>query len=142
MERKTFISVILPLKLEWEPCYRLPSDADVVRIGDRVKVRFSNKDYSAVISAVDLIKGIGLCAGMESIDVEGATGNVHTNYDGKAKAAIEAFESGVEFVYVHVEGPDECGHRGEAQNKVLSIELIDEKIRITVHLLCTQSFHL
>ena len=65
----------------------------------------------AVISAVDLIKGIGLCAGMRSIDVPGATGNVHTNYDGKAKAAIEAFESGVEFVYVHVEGPDECGHR-------------------------------
>ncbi len=82
----------------------------------------------AVISAVDLIKGIGLCAGMRSIDVPGATGNVHTNYDGKAKAAIEAFESGVEFVYVHVEGPDECGHRGEIDNKVLSIELIDQKI--------------
>ena len=82
----------------------------------------------AVISAVDLIKGIGLCAGMRSIDVPGATGNVHTNYDGKAQAAIDAFESGVEFVYVHVEGPDECGHRGEIDNKVLSIELIDQKI--------------
>ncbi len=82
----------------------------------------------AVISAVDLIKGIGLCAGMRSIDVPGATGNVHTNYEGKARAAIDAFESGVEFVYVHVEGPDECGHRGEVDNKVLSIELIDQKI--------------
>ncbi len=82
----------------------------------------------AVISAVDLIKGIGLCAGMQSIDVPGATGNVHTNYEGKAQAAINAFESGVEFVYVHVEGPDECGHRGEIENKVLSIELIDQKI--------------
>lgn len=81
-----------------------------------------------VISAVDLIKGIGLCAGMKSIDVPGATGNVHTNYDGKAQAAIDAFKSGADFVYVHVEGPDECGHRGEIDNKVLSIELIDHKI--------------
>ena len=81
-----------------------------------------------VISAVDLIKGIGICAGMKSIDVPGATGNVHTNYDGKAQAAINAYESGSEFVYVHVEGPDECGHRGEIENKVLSIELIDQKI--------------
>ncbi len=82
----------------------------------------------AVISAVDLIKGIGICAGMRSIDVEGATGNVHTNYEGKAQAAIDAFKSGIDFVYVHVEGPDECGHRGEIDNKVLSIELIDQKI--------------
>ena len=83
---------------------------------------------AAVISAVDLIKGIGLCAGMESIDVEGATGNVHTNYDGKANAAIDAFKNGAELVYVHVEGPDECGHRAETDNKVKSIELIDAKI--------------
>ncbi len=83
---------------------------------------------AAVISAVDLIKGIGLCAEMESIDVEGATGNVHTNYDGKANAAIDAFRRGVELVYIHVEGPDECGHRAELENKVKSIELIDEKI--------------
>ena len=83
---------------------------------------------ATVISAVDLIKGIGLCAGMTSIDVEGATGNVHTNYDGKAQAAIDAFKNGSDYVYVHVEGPDECGHRAETENKVLSIELIDEKI--------------
>ncbi len=81
-----------------------------------------------VISAVDLIKGIGLCAGMQSIDVPGATGNVHTNYDGKAEAAIRAFRDGADYVYVHVEAPDECGHRAELQNKVLSIELIDQKI--------------
>ena len=81
-----------------------------------------------VISAVDLIKGIGLCAGMEVVDVEGATGNVHTNYDGKAKAAINAFQGGSDFVYVHVEGPDECGHCAETDNKVLSISLIDSKI--------------
>ncbi len=87
----------------------------------------------AVISAVDLIKGIGICAGMKSIDVEGATGNVHTNYEGKADAAISAFKDGYDYVYVHVEGPDECGHRAELENKVLSIELIDKKILSPVY---------
>ncbi len=82
----------------------------------------------AVISAVDLIKGIGICAKMRSIDVDGATGNVHTNYDGKANAAINAFKDGSDYVYVHVEGPDECGHRAELENKVISIEMIDKKI--------------
>ena len=81
-----------------------------------------------VISAVDLIKGIGLCAGMDSIDVEGATGNIHTNYAGKAAAAIDAFARGQEYVYIHVEAPDECGHRAEIENKVRSIELIDREI--------------
>ena len=70
---------------------------------------------------------------MESIDVEGATGNVHTNYDGKANAAIDAFKNGAELVYVHVEGPDECGHRAETDNKVKSIELIDKKILAPVY---------
>jgi 2,3-bisphosphoglycerate-independent phosphoglycerate mutase len=88
---------------------------------------------ATVISAVDLIKGIGICAEMKSIDVEGATGNVHTNYDGKAQAAIKAFKDGAEYVYVHVEGPDECGHRAETDNKVLSIELIDAKILTPVY---------
>ncbi len=87
----------------------------------------------AVISAVDLIKGIGLCAGMQSIDVEGATGNVHTNYEGKANAAIEAFRSGADYVYIHVEAPDECGHRAETENKVRAIELIDERILTPVY---------
>ena len=82
----------------------------------------------AVISAVDLIKGIGICAGMTSIDVEGATGNVHTNYKGKADAAIGAFRDGYDYVYIHVEGPDECGHRAETENKVISIEKIDQLI--------------
>lgn len=82
----------------------------------------------AVISAVDLIKGIGLCAGMKSIDVDGVTGNVNTNYKGKADAAIKAFEDGTDFVYVHVEAPDECGHRAETENKVLAIHRIDTEI--------------
>ncbi len=82
----------------------------------------------AVISAVDLIKGIAICAGMESIDVEGATGNYKTNYTGKANAAIDAFERGKDFVYIHLEATDECGHRGEIENKVLAIEKIDELV--------------
>ena len=88
---------------------------------------FSDKwgKRGAVISAVDLIKGIGICAGMEVVDVEGATGNCHTNYEGKADAAIKCFADGCDFVYVHVEGPDECGHRGEIENKVMSVEKID-----------------
>lgn len=82
----------------------------------------------AVISAVDLLKGIGICAGLDSIDVEGATGNIHTNFIGKAKAAIKAIDSGKDFVYVHVEAPDECGHRYEIDNKVKSIELLDSQV--------------
>lgn len=82
----------------------------------------------SVISAVDLIKGIAICAGMESIDVEGATGNVHTNFDGKAKAAVDALKAGADYIYIHMEAPDECGHRHEVENKVKSIELIDTKV--------------
>lgn len=81
-----------------------------------------------VISAVDLIKGIAKCAQMESIDVPGATGNVDTNFEGKAQAAIDALSRGQEFVYIHVEAADESGHRFEQDNKLKSIELIDEKI--------------
>jgi len=88
--------------------------------------KFSLK--GAVISAVDLIKGIGILTQMKSYDVEGATGYIDTNFEGKAAAAIKAFEDGNELVYLHVEAPDECGHRFEAQNKIRAIELIDEKI--------------
>ncbi len=83
---------------------------------------------ASVISAVDLIKGIGLCAGMASVDVEGATGTVHTNFAGKAKAIMAEFDRGQDFVYAHFEAPDECGHQKDIPNKVKSIELIDEKI--------------
>ncbi len=82
----------------------------------------------AVISAVDLIKGIGICAGIEVIEVLGATGNVDTNFKGKGEAALSALKNGNDFVYIHVEAPDECGHRGEIENKIKSIELIDSEI--------------
>ena len=82
----------------------------------------------SVISAVDLIKGIGICTGFDVIEVEGATGNIHTNFANKGKAALEEFQNGKDYVYVHVEAPDECGHQGEMENKILSIELIDRDI--------------
>jgi len=83
----------------------------------------------SMIAAVDLIFGIGICAGLEPVEVEGATGNIHTNFDGKAQAAIDQLlKSGKDFVYLHVEAPDECGHRYEIDNKVKSIEIIDRKI--------------
>lgn len=86
------------------------------------------KVHGATISAVDLIKGIGVCAGLETIDVEGATGTIHTNFDGKAQAAIDAFRHGVEFLYIHLEAPDECSHQGDMEGKIRSLELIDEKV--------------
>lgn len=82
----------------------------------------------AVISAVDLLKGIGISGGMESIDVEGATGTLTTNFDGKAEAAIDAFRRGADYVFIHMEAPDECGHQADIEGKVRSIELIDEKV--------------
>ena len=82
----------------------------------------------AMISAVDLLKGIGKFTGMEVINVPGATGYIDTNFSGKAQAAIDTLKKGNDFVYIHVEAPDECGHRFEIQNKVRSIELIDELI--------------
>ena len=81
-----------------------------------------------VISAVDLLKGIARCSNMHVIDVEGATGYIDTNFDGKAKAALDALKQGQDYVYIHVEAPDECGHRGETDNKVKSLEIIDQKI--------------
>lgn len=83
----------------------------------------------SMISAVDLLKGIAICAKMKSIDVVGATGNWDTNFDGKAQAAFDTLtKDGADFVYIHMEAPDECGHQGDAEKKKLSVELIDEKV--------------
>lgn len=82
----------------------------------------------SMISAVDLLKGIGKFSGMNVVNVDGATGYIDTNFEGKAAAAISEFENGQDFVYIHVEAPDECGHRHEIENKVKSIELIDKYV--------------
>lgn len=83
---------------------------------------------ASMISAVDLLKGIGKFSGMNVVTVPGATGYLDTNFEGKAQACIDELASGQDFVYIHVEAPDECGHRYEIENKVKAIELIDEKI--------------
>ena len=82
---------------------------------------------AGIVSAVDLIKGIGKLAKCEVAEVKGATGYIDTNFEGKAEAAADLFKRN-DLVYVHVEAPDECGHRGEAENKVKAIELIDKHI--------------
>ena len=82
----------------------------------------------AMISAVDLLKGIGKLTGMRVIEVEGATGNYDTNFKGKAEAALDALKT-EDFVYVHMEAPDECGHHGDAEHKIYSIEQIDGVVK-------------
>lgn len=89
--------------------------------------RQKNGVSGCVVSAVDLLKGIGICAGMDTPEVDGATGYIDTNFEGKADAGIKAFKSGTDLVYLHFEAPDECGHRGEAQNKVKAIEYIESR---------------
>ena len=77
---------------------------------------------------MDLIHGIGILAGLKTVHVDGATGNLHTNYQGKAQAALNELQSDKDFVYIHVEAPDECGHQGLIEGKVKSIEKIDSEL--------------
>ncbi len=85
--------------------------------------------HGAMISAVDLLKGIAVGAGMKVCGVPGATGSIDTNYEGKAQAAIDALlKEGCDFAYIHVEAPDEMGHQGRTQDKVKSIEYLDSRL--------------
>jgi len=84
-------------------------------------------ERSAVISAVDLIRGIGVYAGMDVIQVEGVTGLYNTNYEGKAKAAVEALKDH-DFVYLHIEASDEAGHEGDIELKTKTIEYLDQRV--------------
>lgn len=88
-----------------------------------------NNVKGAMISAVDLLKGIAVGAGMDNIIVEGANGGLHTNYSGKAQAAVDALSGEkYDFVYIHIEAPDEMGHQGSIENKIKAIENIDHYI--------------
>lgn len=83
----------------------------------------------AMVSAVDLLKGIAVGAGMKVYQVPGATGSIDTNFEGKAQAAIDALtKDGCDFVYVHVEAPDEMGHQGLLKEKIQSIEYLDRRL--------------
>jgi 2,3-bisphosphoglycerate-independent phosphoglycerate mutase len=103
----------------WSPGYKpqMPTLNEMFGIGK-----------SAVISAVDLIQGIGVYAGMEVLKVDGATGLYDTNYEGKAQAAIDALKGDTDFVYVHVEASDEAGHEGNVALKTKTIEYLDYRI--------------
>ena len=88
-----------------------------------------NHKRGVMISAVDLLKGIAIGAGMQVIFVDGANGGLHTNYEGKADAAVHALlKDGYDFAYIHVEAPDEMGHQGSVERKVQSIEYLDERV--------------
>ena len=88
-----------------------------------------NHKKGAMISAVDLLKGIAVGAKMKVIEVEGADGTLHTNYEGKAQAAVDVLlKEGYDFVYVHVEAPDEMGHQGSVERKVQAIQYLDERV--------------
>lgn len=88
-----------------------------------------NKKNGVMISAVDLLKGIAVGAGLTNIEVEGANGGLHTNYEGKANAAVKALTAdGFDFAYIHVEAPDEMGHQGSMERKIQAIENLDERV--------------
>lgn len=88
-----------------------------------------NGKKGVMISAVDLLKGIAVGAGMKVIEVEGANGGLHTNYEGKAMAAVNALcKDGYDFAYIHVEAPDEMGHQGSIERKLLAVEFLDKKV--------------
>lgn len=88
-----------------------------------------NRKKGVMISAVDLLKGIAVGAGMDNILVEGANGGLNTNYEGKAQAAVDAvLKGGYDFAYIHVEAPDEMGHQGSVERKIKAIEYLDQRV--------------
>ena len=87
----------------------------------------------AAVTAVDLVRGIARLADMDTYDVDGATGTLETNFMGKAKATLAAFDEGHDFCYLHFEAPDECGHRGEIDRKIKAIEMLDTVLTFVVN---------
>lgn len=87
-----------------------------------------NAKKGVMISAVDLLKGIAVGAGMKNIEVPGANGSLETNYEGKAMAAVNALKEGYDFAYIHVEAPDEMGHQGSIERKIKAIENLDRRV--------------
>jgi 2,3-bisphosphoglycerate-independent phosphoglycerate mutase len=92
--------------------------------------RFQDKYQlqGSVVAAVDLVKGLGICAGLTPIKVSGATGGIITDFAAKARAALDELKRGQDFVYLHIESPDEAGHQGSVDKKIWSIEQIDKEV--------------
>jgi 2,3-bisphosphoglycerate-independent phosphoglycerate mutase len=124
-----------PVNLKREAAGKLPANSIWLwGQGRRPQMPTLKEQYGlegAVISAVDLIKGIGIYAGLEVIEVPGATGYIDTNYRGKADAALKALQR-LDFVYVHVEAPDEAAHAGNLDDKIVSIERFDAEVVGTI----------
>ncbi len=93
---------------------------------DSLTARYQLK--GSVVSAVDLVKGLGICAGLQPVEVAGATGGIKTNFAGKARAALDELKNGQDFVYLHIESPDEAGHQGDMDAKIWAIEQIDSEV--------------
>ncbi len=89
----------------------------------------------SIVAAVDLMKGIGISAGLSVVNVDGATGGIETNFAGKARAALNELKNGQDFVYLHIESPDEAGHQGSLEKKIWAIEKIDKEV---VGLVCSE----
>jgi 2,3-bisphosphoglycerate-independent phosphoglycerate mutase len=98
--------------------------------GTRPDLPNFNEKYckdGCVISAVDLIKGIGIFAGLKILEVDGITGSIDTNFEAKAQAAIDAYKNGNDMVYLHMEATDECSHQGNLEKKILAVEYMDQR---------------
>lgn len=133
MEQSYELLKVHPLNMERKKCGLRPANsAWFWGAGSRPKLPdFYEKTgkKGVMISAVDLLKGIAAAGGMTNLHVEGATGGLHTNYEGKAQAAVHALlKEGYDFAYIHVEAPDEMGHQGSIPDKIKAIENIDQKI--------------
>lgn len=133
MEQSYELLKVHPLNIERKKCGLRPANsAWFWGAGSRPKLPdFYEKTgkKGVMISAVDLLKGIAAAGGMTNLHVEGATGGLHTNYEGKAQAAVHALlKEGYDFAYIHVEAPDEMGHQGSIPDKIKAIENIDQKI--------------
>ena len=117
------------LHIELLESYHLVHDcpSHVDQIAADFREKFGKKGI--MISAVDLLKGIAVGSGIHNISVEGANGGLHTNYEGKAAAAVEALtRRDYDFAYIHIEAPDEMGHQGQTQDKIKAIEYVDQRV--------------
>lgn len=133
MEQSYELLKVHPLNIERKKCGLHPANsAWFWGAGSRPKLPdFYEKTgkKGVMISAVDLLKGIAAAGGMTNLHVEGATGGLHTNYEGKAQAAVHALlKEGYDFAYIHVEAPDEMGHQGSAKQKIQAIEYLDQRL--------------
>jgi 2,3-bisphosphoglycerate-independent phosphoglycerate mutase len=132
MEKSSLFLSSHPINLEKTKCNKPPANSIWFwGEGKRASLppfREKFRLQGSVISAVDLIKGIGVCAGLAVVNIPGATGNIHTNFRGKAVAGLAELRRGNDFIFIHVEAPDEAGHQGDLETKIKAIEEIDQKV--------------